>query len=175
MTRSSKSGFTLIEILIAMTLLSVMVAITVTAVNYSSNVSAATSGQLMAEFNDIESAFNQYMSEKNAAPSGLGDSTFAPTYLFVPQVPNGFDNTYGTTGFNLAQATGQASPNNGWYICTKVAVTGAADNNYIAIKKIASQLSTQKFFYNTSCPATTNMADPSGAATVYTSYWIMRL
>jgi prepilin-type N-terminal cleavage/methylation domain-containing protein len=173
-TPNSKKGFTLIEILIAMTLLSLLVAVSISALNYNNNVVAGIANDLMSKLSDIESGFNMYVNEKNIPPTGLSDTTFAPTYIFAPVAPQGFDATYGTNGFNLAQRTGQTSPNNGWYVCAKVAVSDATDLKYLAIKQVASKVSPQKYFYNTSCPATTNMTDPVAAATVYSSYWISR-
>lgn len=173
-TLLSKNGFTLIEILIAMTIMTILISLSVASINYNSNVINNTSNELLSKMGDIEAAYNQYMADKNSPPSGLSDSSFTPAYLFTPVAPTGYDTSYGTNGFTLAQRTGQASPNNGWYVCAKTTVSGIEDPKYQAMKKIAALVSPQKYFYNTSCPATSNMADPSAAATVYSNYWIMR-
>lgn len=174
MARTLNKGFTLIEVLVAVTLMSTLVIISASYLNFTTAIVASQSTRLLAAFTEIETDFNRYFSEKNATPTGLTDSTFVPVYLFVPVAPDGFDITYGVTGFTLTQITGQTSPNNGWVICSKIAVTGSTDTNYSAVKKVATQVSAQKYFYNTSCGATSNMADPSGAATVYPNYWILR-
>lgn len=168
------NGFTLIEILISITLLTVLILISASYMNYNPMLISSEANQLMSGYADIEGAFNRYVSEKNANPTGLTDATFVPIYLFVPMPPGAFDTTYGTSGYTLTQVTGQTSPNNGWVICNKIGVSGATDLNYLAVKKAASSLSAQKYFYNTSCGATSNMADPGAAATVYTNYWISR-
>ena len=155
MGKCNNNGFTLIEILIALTIMTMLIGLSVSAINYSSNLVNNTSNELLSKMGDIESAFNQYSTDKNAPPAGLTDATFAPTYLFVPNTPVGFDQAYGTNGFNLAQRTGQASPDNGWYICTKTSITDQNDMKYQAIKKMASNLSPQKFFYASACPRAT--------------------
>ena len=170
----NKNGFTLIEILIAMTIMTVLISLSVAAINYNSNIVNNTANELLSKVSDIEAAFNQYVADKNNPPTGLTDATFTPTYLFTPLAPTGYDQTYGTSGFTLAQRTGQASPDNGWYVCAKVTVPNSGDPKFQALKKIATMVSPQKFFYNTSCPATTTMADPAAAATIYPVYWIMR-
>ena len=169
-----KNGFTLVELLVSLTVIAIMIALSVNVINYSTSQTNNISNELLAKYGEIESAFNTYMTEKGTTPTGLADSTFVPTYLFTPISIKGFDSSYGTTGFSLGQSTGKTSPNNGWYVCTKVVVEDSSDVKYSAVVKAASQLSAQKFFYNTSCPSLSNMAEPSGSATVYPTYWIMR-
>lgn len=170
----TNKGFTLIEVLIVVALLTSLIGMSISMVNWEQQAAQNTSNELASKFADIESAFNQYTADKNTQPTGLTDTTFTPIYLFTPHAPKGFDAAYGTNGFVLAHQTGQASPNNGWHICSKVTVTGANDSKYIALKNLSTSLSLQKYFYNTACPSNSNMADPGGAATIYSVYWITR-
>lgn len=167
-------GFTLIEILIAVTLLSVATALLLGTVNYQDRAARNTADKITTDFGAIEAAFNNFYADKSGYPTGLGDVTFVPLYLFVPKAPSTYDGTYGTNGYNLGLRTGQASPNNGYYLCAKASVTGAADTNWLATTYIGQRLSPNKYFVNTSCPATTNMAAPGGAATIYLTIWLTR-
>ena len=135
--------------------------------------SANASDDLVSSIGSIQSAYNSYQQDKSAVPTGLADSSFIPQYLFIPRPATGFDGTYGISGYVLAYMTGQASPNNGTYVCARANVNGN-DSTFQAITKAAAKLSADKFFYNTSCPATANMTTPAGAATVYVTSWITR-
>lgn len=175
----NEKGFTLIEVMITVILLTALVAMSVKSYNTGSSLVDSSASNLMGAMGDIETNFGLYLSDKNQTPTsttltGLTDTTFVPTYLMVPNTVQRFDATYGTSGYVLAQQTGQPVGNNGWYIASKVAVTGSTDISWLAISKAASKLSLNKFFYNTTVPALTNMAAPAGAATVYVTYWITR-
>jgi len=168
----NSKGFTITEVLVAMTVLSALVALSTTNINSSKYAVETISGGLMAAFSDISLSMTNYQNEKNSMPNGLSDSTFVSYYIFPPTAPDGFDKTYGVYGYNLALQTGQVSPNNGWYVCAKTTVSGANDVKWLAIKQTATNLSPQRFFYNTSCPTRTNMANPASSTTVYVTNWI---
>lgn len=177
--KNNKKGFTLIEILVVIMLLSSLVAITVKNFSVGSSLIDSSSATLMSAMGEIETSFGLYLSDKNQTPAtttltGLTDTTFVPAYIMVPNAVQRFDATYGTSGYLLKQQTGQAIGNNGWYVSTRVTVSGSSDIAWQAITKTASKLSVNKFFYNTSVPALTNMAAPSGTTTVYVTYWITR-
>lgn len=167
-------GFTLVEVIVAITLVSMLIAVSMSKFNFGSKISDNTATEMIAALSEIETSYGLYLQDKNASPTGLGDATFVPVYLMIPKVATGFDGAYSTGGFNLAERTGQAAPNNGWYIASRVAVTGVSDTRWNAILNMSSRLPSTKFFYNTTVPAVTNMAAPAGAATVYATYWITR-
>lgn len=165
-------GFTITEILVALTVLSALLAISTTNINSAKYAVETISGELMSAFSDISLSMGNYHNEKNAMPAGLNDPTFVSYYIFPPIAPNGFDTSYGVNGYNLALRTGQVSPNNGWYVCAKTTVSGANDVKWRAIIQTATNLSPQRFFYNTACPSRSNMASPAGSTTVYVTNWI---
>lgn len=167
-------GFTLIEMLLVITLIGGVLAILSTGLRWGERHAEQVASQLMSDFAAIESAVLSYEEDKNSYPAGLGDATFAPAYIFPPVVPTGFYTAYGVSGYNLDLRSGQPAPDNGYYICAKVSVPKATDAKYRAIKLVAGKIATSKFFYNTACPADSDMADPAGAATVYATYWITR-
>lgn len=168
-------GFTLVEIMLALTLVTLASVLLMGVVNYSDRTARNNASQITTAFAAIESAVNRYWNDKNGVyPTGLTDSTFVPTYLFIPALPASFDATYGTNGFYFGQQTGQASPNNGYYVCARANVTGASDPNWLTAGFIGNYLSAQKYFYNTSCPATSNMGAPAGATTVLYTMWLTR-
>lgn len=169
-----QSGFTLIEVIVVITLLGLAIAMTSQVLNYGDVAARNNANKMIADLADIEVSFGNYYADKNAYPTGLADATFVPTYLFVPQVPTRWDNTYGVSGYKLAQQSAQPSPNNGYYVCAKTTVTGSSDMNWAVIGHIAERLSSNNFFYNTACPATSNMGAPGGAATVFLTYWLTR-
>lgn len=163
------------EVIIAITLLSTLIAISMSKFNFTTKISDNVAADLQSAMTEIETSFGLYQNDKNAAPTGLTDTTFVPIYVMIPKISAAFDNAYGTNGFNLVERTGQASPDNGWYIATKVTISGSNDPNWNAITRIASKLPSTKFYYNTTAPpATSNMAAPSGSTTLYTTYWITR-
>jgi len=165
-------GYSLLEILAAITILSLLAAFTVQHINASAYIAADIADQFMTAYSDISISLNNYQNAKNASPTGLSDPTFAQYYIYPPVAPTGFDTTYGVTGFNLAYQTGQPSPNNGWYVCSKVTVTGANDARFQALKLIATKLSSKRFSYNTSCPSISNASDPTGTTTLFATNWI---
>lgn len=167
-------GFTLIEILVVLALVGMLIAITTGLLNYSGWMVNSESSDLVGSFESIDTAYLNYVNDKNTAPTGLNDATFVPTYLFPPIAPSGFDRSYGVSGFNLGSQTGQAAPNNGDYVCARAIVSGAGATEYKAIKAAALSMPSLKFFYNTSCPSVSNMADPGGTATVYVTNWFTR-
>ena len=151
-----------------------MTALTIDHIPFTLFQSFGASTDLGSDIGLFQNTFAEYHNALGTYPSGLGDSTFVPAYLQPPPAPDGFDRTYGTSGFTLAQQTGQVSPNNGYYLCARASVSGASSALYQGIKNTGTRLSSSQYFYNTSCPATTNMADPAGAATVYPTYWFFR-
>ena len=171
---TDNKGFTLIEILVAIALLGGLIAIFATSTNFSDPMVQSQTSELVASLDTINSAFIIYVNETTTEPTGLSDTTFAPVYLFPPIAPTGFDKTYGVSGFLMAKRTGQSSPDNGMYLCVKAIVAGPTATTYLAIKNAATKTSTMKYCYNTSCPSVVNMADPSGATTVYATNWIYR-
>lgn len=168
----AKNGFTFLEVLVSLSILSALLVLATTNVSSEKYTVETISGGLLAGFSDISLSLNNYQSDKNAMPTGLTDATFLSWYIYPPTAPNGFDTSYGVNGFNLAHQTGQPSPANGWYICAKTTVSGSRDVKWQAITQTAQNLSTEKFFYNTACPARSNMAAPGGATTVYVTNWI---
>ncbi len=182
MIKLNSNGFTLIELIIVITILAFVISLLIPVfnINMSNIQKKQIHSKLLGNFMSIESAFNNYMVDKNAYPvaSGtpanmLNDNSFVPSYLMIPSPPDGFDTTYGLNGF-LVNAKTDANPK-GYYICAKVDVTGSSDLKYIAIKEISQKVSQGKYYYNTTCPAGANMADPTGAVSIYPTYWILRL
>jgi len=167
-------GFTMVELLFSLTLIAFVIGLSVSAVNFKSRSADNTETELVGAFSSIEAATQNYLHDKSSYPTGLTDASFVPVYLFPPRAPSVFDRTYGVSGFSMARQTGQASPNNGYYVCAKVSVDNATDYKFEAIKQVAARVSVNKFFYNTACPALTNAADPAGATTLYPTYWITR-
>lgn len=170
----NNKGFTLVELMVVITLIAFVVAISVNYTNYDDRAARNNASKLIADFTTVEGNVGVYQAEKGIYPTGLTDASFVPSYLFVPIPPTSWDVSYGTSGYFLAQRTGQAAPNNGYYVCAKTTITGATDTNWLAMGYVAEKLSSNKFFYNTSCPATVNMGAPGGAVTLYATYWITR-
>ncbi len=169
---SNSKGFTFLEILVALSILSALLVLSTTNVNSEKFTVETISGGLLSGFSDISLSLTNYQSDKNAMPTGLDDTSFASWYIYPPNAPNGFDQSYGVNGFRLAHQTGQPSPQNGWFVCAKATVSGPTDVKWQAITQTAQNLSSGKFFYNTSCPALSNMAAPGGTSTVYVTNWI---
>lgn len=168
----NQKGFTIPEILVAMTILSALVAVSVTSIDSTKLGADNISASLMAAFSDISLSIINYNDDKNTMPTGLDDPTFVSYYIFPPAAPKGFDTSYGVNGYNMARQTGQVSPNNGWYVCARAAISGANDVKWQAITLTARNLSPERFFYNTACPSRANMAAPGAATTVYVTNWI---
>lgn len=165
-------GFTFLEILVALSILSALLVLSTTNMNSEKFGVETISGGLMSGFSDISLSISNYQAEKNTMPTGLDDPSFVSWYIYPPSAPNGFDQSYGVNGFQLAHRTGQPSPENGWYVCAKATVSGPTDVKWQAITQTAQNLSAERFFYNTTCPARSNMAAPGGTSTVYVTNWI---
>ena len=161
----AEKGFTLVEMLVALTLLAGVVAILVSSLNLKNSNANNIASKVLSDMNAIEIGFTNYAQEKNAYPSGLSDVTFVPSYLFPPAPPVNFG------AYTLANA------GSSYYICGSVSITGDNDNSYLAIKNYMNVKAPQsKFYFNTTaCPHTTSMAtDPSGAATINFTYYLTR-
>ena len=170
----NNNGFTLIEVMIVIVLLSALIATTISSINMTSSLVQNNSSSIMSAMSEIETSYGMYLNDKNTSPTGLTDVTFVPIYLMTPNTIQNFDSAYGTNGYVLAQQTGQAVGNNGWYIAARANVGGSKDIAWQGIVQAATKLSLYKFFYNTAVAAVTNMAPPAGASTVYVTYWITR-
>jgi len=170
----TKKGFTLVEILICMTIIAIMISLMFGLVNYSNQTAQNNAAKLTNDFGAIEAAFVNYFSAKGLYPASLTDATFVPIYLFPPKAPTSFNGAYGTNGYFLGSQTGQASPNNGYYVCAQVTAVSASDTSWLTLTNIGQTLSAQKYFYNTTCPATSNMAAPSSATVIYPTIWLTR-
>ena len=175
------AGFTLIEVMATLVLLGLVTALSVQHFMPVDSFSTESAGSLTGTLGSIQGAYNAYVNDKNQLPAfgsnnnALEDSSFVPVYLFIPRPPSGFDSSYGVSGFQLGQRSGQDTPNNGVYICAKAPSVTATSVPYRAIVKSAAALSANKFFYNDSCPATSSFtSDPSSASDVYVTCWIVR-
>lgn len=159
---AARSGFTVIELLVALSVLIFIIAISVSAFNFGDRATKNTATDLLNSFTAIETAVNNYQLDKGAYPSGMSDSTFVPTYLFTPRPPDSFN------AYALANTSGS------YYICaTTSAAVGALDTGYKALDTVASKLSTDKFFVNNVCGATTSLA-PTGSTAMSGTYWLNR-
>lgn len=171
-----RRAFTLLEIIVVMVLIGLSTALVISNLNLGKNASDAAAANLQTSFAAIESAFLNYNSDKmqypNTTTNGLTDATFVPGYLFAPQVPAGFDETYGHKGYLLKGVTLAALNQNGYYICAKKPAGTATDPAMRALESLTKHLSSDKYFYNSACPATTNSAP--GAGVMYATYWINR-
>lgn len=169
----NNKGFTLIEIIIVIVLIGVAATIVSMLMN-TSQIDKGMSAKLKSDLSAIETAYITYNQNANLTPTSLSDAAFVPAYLTPPRVINGFDETYGVSGYLLAYRTGQPVGQNGTYIAVKVSVSGATDEKFLTLKNIAGDLPSTKFYYNTTVPAVTTMADPAAAATIYATYWVLR-
>jgi prepilin-type N-terminal cleavage/methylation domain-containing protein len=167
-------GFTMVELLISLVLFGVLIALAVNAYNFTLPVKQNIASHLLSDCSTIEMAFVSYNNDKNTYPTGMTDSSFVPVYLHAPIAPEGFDTAYGKSGYTLAKQTGQASPNNGWYICTKVTVDNSDDPKWQAMSIIDEKVSKDKFFYGSACPALSNASAPSSPTTIYPTIWLTR-
>lgn len=171
--KNSNSGFTLVEVLVAIALTIAVIAITTDHTPFVALQSFTVSTDLGSDIGLFQSTLINFQNALGTYPTGLGDPTYVTAYLNPPPAPIGFDQSYGTSGFILAQS-GLPSPNNGYYLCARAFVSGASSAVYQGIKTTGARLSSSQYCWNTSCPATTTMADPVGAATVYPTYWFKR-
>lgn len=162
LTQHKQDGFTVVELLIAITILSFLIATAVSVVNYKKDAVTQTASKILSDLEAIEMAFTNYNTDKNAYPASLVDATFVGgKYLFVPVPPDGF------------AAYTMSSDATGYYVCTNASVTGTTDYKYEAFTKILTKAPADKAFKNTVCPATAN-ADPAYPAALYLTYWIFR-
>ena len=174
MMLEKKNGFTLVETVVAMMLVTVVIAMTIPHIPQNIWQPSAITTDLGSDILLFQESFTNYNEATGSFPTGLGDTTYVPAYVSPPPAPAGFDLTYGMSGFFMGQQTGQPLPNNGYYLCARASVPGTGSAVYQGIKNTAAKLSSTQFFYNSSCPATGDMADPVGAATVYVTYWFKR-
>lgn len=114
MTKYTKKGFTLIEVLVVVALIAILAAITIVAINPAKNFADARNATRSSDINSILNAVSQYLSDGNtvgslgtipactpgpaaAIGSGSGNvnlaTTLVPTYIVViPKDPtNGTD------------------------------------------------------------------------------------
>jgi len=165
---NNRNGFTMLEVLVVMIMLSAVIALMVGILGAGSGNRQAESAsmKLLNDFSNIEMAFNNYKQEKNALPSGLTDTTFAPTYLFPPKVDAGFakpSDTGWVDGYKLTTS----STNN--YICAQAAFTDSISATATELKK---KVSSMKVITAAACGATADVMPTSG--TVSFTYWISR-
>lgn len=185
------SGFTLIELVIAMTLLALAVSLSISAVNYGDRAKSDVANELISRLSAIEGAFNLYYADKSTYPvttagntykDALNDTSFVPQYLFIPPASKAFLGTWtvigsetgGTLGWMVGLKTGAAAPNNGYYVCAKAAdaTVEATDLTYMAVLDAAGKMSSNKMFYGASCPVVANTAASGGV--LYVTYWLTR-
>lgn len=170
-----RKGFTLIELLVVITLLATIMAIMVSSKSMSNYAASNTANKIGSDLALIQNGATTYNTDKNAYPTGMTDATFVPTYLFAPMVPAGWDATYGTNGYFMGLQSGQATPNNGEYVCARANNVGSAvDLNWLAATLITQQYAPTQYYVNTSCMAVANMAAPVIPTTVYITFWITR-
>jgi len=173
--KRKNQGFTLVELLVVVTLLSGVMVIMLGSGSFQNWSAQNAAARITSDFSTIENAFIDYNADKNAYPASLTDPTFSPQYLFAPQVPNGWDNAYGTYGYVMGHQTGQVSPNNGYYVCVRAnGVAGASDQKWQTMLLMGQQYSPAKYFINTSCPSVSNMTAPAFPSTVYATLWLTR-
>lgn len=178
---ADRRGFTIVELLIALSILGLVLSLTISAVNWKDRKATDLATELMGHFTSMELAVSLYNNNTNTYPASLADANFVPSYLFPPKAPQGFDRTFSTDGYYLGQQTGQAtSSNNGYFICAMVTVDNSSDARFVALTKVKEKTPTGKFFYNTT-NCTTNgsaplsdIAAPSGTTTIYLAYWLTR-
>lgn len=160
---TNNRGFTVIELLIAVTIFAFLVAAAVSSINFQRDAVRQTASKLISDLSVIEMAFTNYSVSKNRFPTGLTDPTFINgIYLFVPAPPDGF------TPYTMS------SDANGHFLCTSTTVSGITDHRFETIIRAQSKTPAGKTFRNSSCPAITN-ADPAAyPATLHFTYWIFR-
>lgn len=188
-----KDGFTMIELVVAMTLLALGVALSVSAINYGDRAKNDVANELMSKFTTIEGAFNLYYADKSTYPAtgtgkqGFNDTAFVPIYLYPPPAAKLFLGTFaadgaetgGTYGFQLGLKTTGSAPDRGYYVCAKAEDTtvsstaGSEDTVFLAVKDVVkTKLSSNKVYYGTSCPVVEDTAP--GGSTLYVTYWLTR-
>lgn len=172
---NSSRGFTVIEALLVILLLASAVAITISNIPVDDYVINENSSTHISVVTDIEMGLNNYLQrgdgfpeDSNADANLLDENSFVPRFVFPGKGPSLADKTYGVNGYVFS------SNNDGWYVCFRhVDVTeGNHAGGVMAVMK--NKLATGKFFFNTSCPATSDTTLTTTPATVYGTYWIMR-
>lgn len=183
---TDKNGFTIIELLIALSILGLVLSLTISNVNWKDRKAADMSTELMGHLTSMELAVSLYFNNTNGYPTGLGDTAFVPSYLFAPRAPVGFDRTFGVGGYYLGQQTVDATTsNNGHYICGSVTLTtGATDARYVALTKVAEKTPTGKFYYAPTSATVDCLTDgkvplaigaaPAATDTIHYVYWLTR-
>lgn len=168
-------GFTLIEVVIVIVLIGIAATIAVMSINLAPIDAKGAAAQVKSDLATIEIAMASYNQRYNNFPAGLTDATFVPAYLMPPRINALFDSAYGTNGYQIDSRTGQPAGQNGYFVLIHTTVTGATDEKFLALKKLAAQLPPTKFYYNTTAPpAVSNMADPAGGAAIFGTYWVTR-
>jgi prepilin-type N-terminal cleavage/methylation domain-containing protein len=181
-----RKGFTVIELLIALSILGLVLSLTISAVNWKDRKATDISTELMGHFTSMELAVSLYHNNTSAYPVSLADANFVPSYLFPPKAPVSFDRAFGNAtgggGYYLGQQTTGIAK--GYFLCAHV--TGIADSSdakFIALTMVKEKTPTGKFFYNTgicttdgSAEAAADIAPASVSPTtdIYLVYWLTR-
>lgn len=171
----NKKGYSAIEVIIVLAIIGLIVSLTISNFSGLKLTQKQAINTIVADLSTIQTSALKFQIDKNIVPDSFGTSGFTPEYLMVPRITKQFDSSYGTGGYNLGKRTGQSSPNNGSYVCFRKQFDG--DNkDYIdaVMTDIEELLQTQKFYYNTSCPSTSNYSSLSTNDFVYGTYWISR-
>jgi prepilin-type N-terminal cleavage/methylation domain-containing protein len=159
----ANNGFTVVELLIAVTILAFLVAAAISTINFQRDAVRQTASKLMSDFSAIEMAFTNYSISRNAFPASLTDPTFVGgVFLFVPTPPEGF------------AAYTMSSNASGYFLCTSAQVSGTADARFESIIEAQARAPVGKTFRNTICPAATNADPASFPAILHFTYWIFR-
>jgi prepilin-type N-terminal cleavage/methylation domain-containing protein len=162
-TQINCAGFTIIELLVAVTILGFLVAASISVINFRQDAVRQTASKITSDMSSIEMAFTNYSISRNAFPTGLTDPTFVGgVFLFVPTPPDGF------TPYTMS------SNADGFFICTSATVSGTADFRYQSILRVQSNSPQGKSFRNTICPAITNVDPATFPATLHFTWWIFR-
>lgn len=111
-------------------------------------------------FNAYDSAWTSYKKAMGSPPStATWAADLTPSYIFAPQAPSGFTWSYGTNG------------SGGYWFCLGNA--SANKTGYLALNRLTTLYSAQRYFVNNSCGATSNMAAPGSYPTaVRATYWM---
>lgn len=169
-------GFTLVEILIAIALIGMALALMVSNINWSDRSVANLKNQVLSDATSIETAFSNYYNDKNTYPTSLADGNFTPAYIYAPNTPEGFDETY---GIQLKSVSG-TSPYKGHVVALKiVAPQTTGETAWRAAVALRDSLPAKKFEICSADPCTsgtvsTALADAAPATDMYVHYWLRR-